>query len=615
MKTVESVPHNYLIKQLPKATALVDTKYSVVEASNSWLSIFDLEPKDTRGNNKNIFGFYDNHEEFSAKTLKECFLENCKHVIRHKKKNKENEKWFESVFVPWFDEKENIIGTIVQTEDITHIIEKELELERTKTLLKATSEVSSVGSWEYDIATEKLNWCEVTKQIHQVPDDFEPKINQGIEFYKQGYSRNKISMLFHKALEEGTPYSERLIIITHKGEEKWVTAGGKAIRKNGKIVKLFGTFQDINDQVLAEIKTKESEQLLTTLIDNLPINVFIKDKDSRKILVNKAECEYLGTKPEDLVGKTDFDLYDEKVAQISRDEDLEVMRTLKPMIGRETINIKKDGSATNFLTSKIPLLDIKGKAYGLIGMSMDITHIKQKEDQLQDLINVTAIQNKKLINFAHIVSHNLRSHTANFSMLLEFLIKEKEEKEKKRIMKMLSHASDNLLDTLENLNEVVDISTNVNLDKKSLNLNENILKVQQNLAGFLVKNKVKFINSVPDNVAVMSVPAYLESIILNLITNAVKYSKPEENAVVALNAKKQDKSVVLSVSDKGLGIDLNRYGGKIFGMYKTFHNNKDARGLGLYIIKNQVEAMGGNITVSSEVDKGSTFNVYFNEED
>lgn len=616
MKTIETVPYHYLLKQLPKATALVDTNYSLIEASNSWLNIFDLEhfePKNTH--NRSVFDFYDSHKEFSSKTLKECLSKKHKQVIRHKRNEKENERWFESTFAPWFDEKENVLGTIVQIEDITKEIEKELELERIKTLLQAKSEVAKVGSWEYDISTENLTWCKVTKEIHQVSPNFKPKINQGIEFYKQGYSRNKISMLFHKALEDGTPYKERLIIITNKGEEKWVTAGGKAIRKNGKIVKLFGTFQDINDQVLAEIKTKESEQLLTTLIDNLPINVFIKDKESRKILVNKTECEYLGANSKDLIGKTDFDLYDDRVAQISRDEDLEVMRTLKPMIGRETINVRKDGSATNFLTSKIPLLDIKGKAYGLIGMSMDITHIKQKEDQLQDLINVTAIQNKKLINFAHIVSHNLRSHTANFSMLLEFLIKEKEEKEKKRIMKMLSHASDNLLDTLENLNEVVDISTNVNLDKKSLNLNENILKVQQNLAGFLVKNKVEFINSVPNNLSVMSVPAYLESIVLNLVTNAVKYCKPKENPTITLSAQKQEKSVVFSISDNGMGIDLNRYGGKIFGMYKTFHNNKDARGLGLYIIKNQVEAMGGNITVSSEVDKGTTFNVYFNEED
>ncbi|UII80539.1 PAS domain-containing protein [Flagellimonas sp. CMM7] len=613
MKAIETIPHNYLLKQLPKATALIDTNYFLIEASNSWLNIFDLEPKNTLS--RSIFDFYHSHKGFSSKALKECLSKKHKPIIRHKKYEKENERWFESTFAPWFDEKENVLGTIVQIEDITNEIEKELELERIKTLLQAKSEVAKVGSWEYDISTEKLTWCPVTKEIHQVAPNYKPNVNQGIEFYKHGYSKNKISMLFHKVLEDGTPFHERLIIITSKGEERWVATGGKAIKKNGEIVKLFGTFQDINDQVVAEIKTKESEQLLTTLIDNLPINVFIKDKDSKKILVNKAECQYLGTTPDKLIGKTDFDLYDKKVAQISRDEDVEVMRTLKPMIGIETINIKKDGSATNFLTSKIPLLDLKGKAYGLIGMSMDITHIKQKEDQLQDLINVTAIQNKKLINFAHIVSHNLRSHTANFSMLLEFLVKEKEEQEKKRIMKMLSHASDNLLDTLENLNEVVDISTNVNLDKKSLNLNDNILKVQQNLAGFLVKHKVEFNNSVPKKLSVMSVPAYLESIILNLITNAVKYSKPKENPTITLSAQKQEKSVVFSISDSGMGIDLNRYGGKIFGMYKTFHKNKDARGLGLYIIKNQVEAMGGNITVTSEINKGTTFNVYFNEED
>ena len=173
----------------------------------------------------------------------------------------------------------------------------------------------------------------MTKKIHEVPENYEPNVSEAIEFYKQGYSRNKISMLFHKILQEGTSFNERLQIITHKGEERWVAAGGKAIKKEGKTIKIFGTFQDINEQVLAEKRTKESEQLLTTLIDNLPINVFIKDKDSRKILVNKAECNYLGASPNELIGKTDFDLYDDTIAKTSRDEDLEVMRSLKPHVG------------------------------------------------------------------------------------------------------------------------------------------------------------------------------------------------------------------------------------------------------------------------------------------
>ncbi|WP_223826743.1 PAS domain-containing protein [Flagellimonas sp. S3867] len=612
MKAIETSPHTYLIKQLPKPTVFIDRHHNLITASDSWFSVFNLQPDTSE--NQPITKLFASHEGFQANELKQCLNENKTNRLHHTSISDSQLNWFESTFTPWFDEKENLLGTIIQTDNINQEVANEAELKRINTLLKAKSEVAKVGSWEYDIANDKITWCSMTKKIHEVSSSYEPNVTEGLSFYKQGYSRNRISMLFHKLLEKGVPFSERLVIVTHKGDERWVAAGGKAIKKDGKVIKLFGTFQDVHEQVLADIKTKESEQLLTTLIDNLPLNVFIKDKDSRKLLVNKSECEYLGAKPEDLIGKTDFDLYNKDVAQISRDEDLEVMRTQKSMVGVETINVRKDGSATNFLTSKIPLLDLNGKAYGLIGMSMDITHMKQKEDQLRNLINVTAIQNKKLINFAHIVSHNLRSHTANFSMLLDFLIKEKDESEKERIMGMLSHASDNLLDTLENLNEVVDISTNINMDKKSLNLNENIIKVQQNLSAFLERNKVEFINSVPDNLTVMSVPAYLESIILNLVTNAVKYRQPNTSPIISLNAKKQEDSVIFSISDNGLGIDLNRYGNKIFGMYKTFHNNKDARGLGLYIIKNQIEAMGGGITVNSEVDKGTTFNVYFNEE-
>ena len=393
-------------------------------------------------------------------------------------------------------------------------------------------------------------------------------------------------------------------------------AAGKPLYKDGKVTRLLGTFQDVTDHVEQEIKTKENEQLLQTLVDNLPLNLYIKDTESRKVLVNRAECDYLGVKNSDeLIGKSDFDLYGENIAQISRDEDLQVMKTKRPIIGKRTVSIKKDGLSTSFLTSKIPLLNLDGQCKGLIGISMDISEIIQKENQLSDLINVTAIQNKKLINFAHIVSHNLRSHTANFSMLVDFLVKEDEESEKERILEMLTKASDNLMDTLENLNEVVDISTNVNLEKKPLNLSEQIQRVEENLTAFLQQNNVEIKNEISDKVYVKAVPAYLESIILNLLTNSVKYRHPERIPEITIRTKKQDDNIVLTVEDNGLGIDLEKYGKKLFGMYKTFHNNPDARGIGLYITKNQIEAMGGSITVHSEVNKGSTFSACFKDED
>ncbi|WP_435625003.1 PAS domain-containing protein [Flagellimonas sp.] len=613
MKSTQTDLNRPILQQLPLATALIDLDFNLIEASHTWYQFFKSNSELT--NNQNIFSFFEGHEGCTPELLEQYLIGNDIRTIRHRVLNETSTTWLESTFAPWFDGNKTIQGTIIQTIDIGREIQKDIELEQSRELFQATTEVSKIGSWEYTIETEKLSWCPMTKKIHEVPENYEPSVAQAIDFYKQGYSRNKISMLFHKVLQEGTSFNERLQIITQKGEERWVAAGGKAIKKDGRVIKIFGTFQDIHQQVVAEKRTKESERLLTTLIDNLPINVFIKDKDSRKILVNKAECSYLDASPEELIGKTDFDLYDEKVAKTSRDEDLEVMRTQNSMLGEETINVRKDGSITHFLTSKIPLLDVDGKAYGLIGMSMDITNLKQKEEQLRNLINVTAIQNKKLINFAHIVSHNLRSHSANFSMLLDFLIKEKVPSEKERILNMLSSASDNLLDTLENLNEVVDISTNVNLDKKSLSLNEGIERVQQNLSAFLEKNQVEIFNTVDKSLKVMSVPAYLESIILNLLTNAVKYSNPSRSPKITLEASKTEKGVTFLVKDNGLGIDLDRYGDKIFGMYKTFHNNKDARGLGLYIIKNQIEAMDGYIQVESSVGKGSVFKVFFNEED
>ncbi|WP_240740188.1 PAS domain-containing protein [Flagellimonas allohymeniacidonis] len=612
MKTSQAGLIPYPIQQLPAATALVNSDFALVQASDDWYALFGIPQ--SKKSKVPIFDFYEGHERCSKEILQQYLVGNDVRTIRHGKNIGDKQVWLESIFAPWLDQKKNAQGTIIQVRDISEDVEKDAELERMNNLLNATSEVAKIGSWEYDLVTEKLSWCEMTKKIHQVPTDYKPSVAEAIEFYKQGYSRNKISMLFHNLMSEGGSFNERLQIITKKGEERWVAAGGKAITQAGKIIKIFGTFQDINEQMLAEKRTRESERLLTTLIDNLPINVFIKDKDSRKILVNKAECDYLEVDAKQLIGKTDFDLYDPNVAQKSRDEDLEVIRTLKPMLAQETINVRKDGSITHFLTSKIPLLDLDGNAYGLIGMSLDISNLKQKEEQLRNLINVTAIQNKKLINFAHIVSHNLRSHSANFSMLLDFLSKENDEKEKTRIMKMLLFASDNLMDTLENLNEVVDISTNVNLDKKSINLLSSIERVQQNLSAFLEKCGVTVIKSVDKKLNVLSVPAYLESIILNLMTNAVKYRALDRAPKIVISAQKQDGFIVFSISDNGLGIDLKRYGDKLFGMYKTFHDNKDARGLGLYIIKNQIEAMDGNITVTSEVGKGSTFKVNFNDQ-
>ncbi len=577
----------------------------MIHASDKWIGDFELAYDAVFG--KSIGQLFKNTNLDLGKkiTNSQKNLPSTPSIERHINSTG-NEKWHEWHIIPWFDDQENSIGTIIQTQDVTQRVQHEAQLEK--------KGIAQIGCWQYDAVKDTLNWCTTSKTIHEVAESYIPTIENEINFYKKGHSRNTISMALDRAMQEGFPWNEKLQFITAKGTEKWVVVSGKPIFKNNKYLGLEGTLQDITDQVKSENKQRENEHLLRTLIDSLPLNIFIKDFEGKKILVNKSEVAFCGLKNEgQILGKDDFALYDKKTAEKFRKEDLQVMRGLKPIIGKEIDHVKKDGTQTVFYTSKIPLIGEENKAYGLIGFSLDITNLKQKEHELQNVINVASQQNKKLINFAHIISHNLRSHTANFSMLLNFLINEKDETEKQKIIKMLTDASGNLLDTLDNLNEVVDINTNSNLEKNLMSLNEKIASVEQDLKAFLINNNAKIINTVSDKVIVNVVPTYIDSILANFITNAVKYRSPDRNPVVKLSAKSENGHTILSITDNGLGIDLKKHGDKLFGMYKTFHNKKDARGIGLYITKNQIEAMNGKVTATSEVGKGTTFKIYFDE--
>ena len=614
IKVPQTSTTSYLVRQLPTPTAFIDSNFNVVHASNKWMTIFNKNNE--HYNSKSLFNIFPDLNPKWKKVLENCFKGNPQPMGIHKTTNIDgDELWFEWSNAPWYDMDENPIGAIIQLNNITDSIHNELELVKKDLFLKQQSEITKIGQWEYDIINNQLTWCNTIKAIHEVPPHFTPNIENAIFYYKEGHSRNTISMALFEAQDKGKPWKNlKLQIVTANGNEKWVMASGKPIYNKGELVGLIGTLQDVHEQVEADMKTLDNEKLLRTLIDNLPVNVYIKDTESRKVLVNKAECEFLGVKNADeLLGKSDFDLYPPESAAKSREEDLMVMNTLKPVIGKETINIKLDGKETSFLSSKIPLLNNKGIAYGIVGISLDISKLKEKESELRNIINIASIQNKKLLNFAHIVSHNLRSHSANFSMLLDFLETETNEDERTKILEMLTNASNNLLETLDNLNDVISINTNTNIDIKSINLNENVIDINQQLTGYLLNNRAELKNNIPKDFKIKSVPAYLDNILTNFITNAVKYKHPDRNSIITLNAFKQNNYSVLSISDNGLGIDLEKYGKKLFGMYKTFHNHKDAKGIGLYIIKNQIDAMNGKIEVNSEVGKGTEFKIFFND--
>lgn len=271
---------------------------------------------------------------------------------------------------------------------------------------------------------------------------------------------------------------------------------------------------------------------------------------------------------------------------------------------------RKDGTAIWVEDHSYYEYDEQGKILFHHGILRDVTSKLEKKKELEELLAVTENQNEKLQNFAHIISHNIRSHSANLSTLVEFMENETSPEARSQFIDMLKTSTVKLEETIRNLNEIITIQ---NLDKpkeiKSLKCEvENTLKV---MSGEIIEKNVEVQIDIPEGLKVNVIPAYLDSILLNILSNSIKYRSSEREPVIKIEARLEGKDTMIKISDNGIGIDMKKNSEKLFGMYETFHTNEDSRGFGLYITKNQIEAMGGRVEVESALGKGTSISVYF----
>ena len=187
-----------------------------------------------------------------------------------------------------------------------------------------------------------------------------------------------------------------------------------------------------------------------------------------------------------------------------------------------------------------------------------------------------------------------------------------DEEERTELLVLLKSVSETLNQTMNNLNEVVSIQTNINPIIEELNLNEYVNKTVEVLRNQIVKNEVVITNTISNDVTVSFNPAYLESILLNFISNAIRYKHPDRTPEIELKTYIEDNYQILEIKDNGIGIDLKKNGKKLFGLYKTFTRNPESRGIGLFITKNQIDTLKGKIEVESNINIGTTFKIYFN---
>ena len=506
------------------------------------------------------------------------------------------------------DDSGKLIHFLKQVQDITGIKKNQLLLEKYKKELEHSNRMAKIGSWEIDIQNKNaIFWSDTLKDILEAPTNVTPTLEGAINLYPVGPHRDSINQCIDRAIFHGENFDITIQIKTYSNQLKWVRAIGISEYQKGKCQRIYGLFQDVNEAKQAETEIALKEEQFRQTFWHANIGMTLLDLNGKITRANPSVCNTFGYPEEEFIKMPFSELTHPDDLELSHQLVLELAEGKRDSFQIEKRGIHKNGDVIWILLSTSSVKNDHGEVSHFVSQIQDITENKKLTESLKE-------HNNRLLNFAHIVSHNLRSHTGNITMLLNINEANNTNIIDNELYQHIKSASNNMNETVNYLTEIVEINSQVKNNLVPKNLSKSINKALQNVQSSISLHDIEVQVKVDKSIEVIVVPAYLDSIVFNLITNAIKYRSPDRVCKINISTSIARKFIHLQITDNGQGIDLEKHGNKLFGMYKTFHDHEDARGIGLFISKNQIEAMDGKIEVISKVDKGSTFKTYFKYE-
>lgn len=414
----------------------------------------------------------------------------------------------------------------------------------------------------------------------------------------------------------------------HDGERRrWFHMTVTRFERPG-MIRLVMTHEDITERLEAEEAIKALTGQTRSLLDNMSDLAFMKDTELRYMAINEPAAAFCKISPEDIVGKTDFDLFPEAVALKFRRDDERVLQSGQRILLEEEIGLE-DGSTVWLETVKTPIRDPDGRIIGMTGISRDITRRKEAEsmlvashDHLEKLVsertaelekaNRTLQENERLrSNFVSALTHDLRTPLIAQKRLIELLKDMGESGRDKQdfLMHGLEKNNENLLDMVNKLLETYQyVEGRIVLVLEQFNLVMLVEECFQEMKEIAEDKQIRLSNAIGvDLFPVTADRGLLKRVLINLIGNAIE--NIPEYCEITLSAHRHADSWGLCVADNGMGISSELLP-NLFERYfprSTGQHRKIGSGLGLFICKMIVELHEGEIKVESNVGQGATF--------
>ena len=478
---------------------------------------------------------------------------------------------------------------------------------------------------DYKYALDESSIVAITDQkgiIRYVNDNFciisgysrEELIGQDHRIVNSGYHDEAFIRHLWTTIANGKVWKGEIRNRTKNGNYYWVdTTIVPFMNNDGKPYQYVAIRADITDRKIAEEKNLEMQHRYKQVVGNIIDGLIISDLQGKIIFTNAQFRNMFGIKDEDtdkLVLEEIVSLDYKPIFKAKYYHPVHNPQGLQEKFEFEGIG--KNGEK-RWIEIRTCAIAEQGAITCVQSALRDITRQRSAEADRMKVIADIVERNKDLEQFSYIISHNLRAPVANILGITDLLVNNHlSDTDRCFLLQSLIESTQKLDHIIFDLNNVTKIKLSSTERRELVSFSEIVNDILTSIGFVIERNEVTVITEFHDFESCYTVKSYMNSIFYNLITNSIKYKKPEIPLICEIRSLKQKDAFVLLFRDNGLGINLEHTGDQIFEIYKRFHiHAAEGRGMGLFMVKTHVESMGGKINVVSEEGKGTEFRIEF----
>jgi PAS domain S-box-containing protein len=528
--------------------------------------------------------------------------------------NKELAKQFE-------EKKKRANELILFSKKFTH------QKNRTDALIIANKELS-----DYKHALDQSSIIAITDQkgiIKHVNDNFckiskytpEELIGQDHKIINSGYHPKEFIKNLWITIANGKIWKGELKNSAKDGTIYWVdTTIVPFLDENGKPFQYLAIRTDITEQKKVEHQLQKSETFNKGVLSSITLHIAVIDESGTLMSVNEAWVNFANKNGATSLkristGSNYFDVCRQAIKDGDTIAEM-ALTGIQSVFKKEKQYFEMEYPCHSPQQQRWFILratNLGSDTNQIVLSHQDITKQKQllirEEKLLEDIVQ----RNKNLEQFSYIISHNLRLPVANILGLISLLDEEDIPTETvDYINKSINLSANKLDEIIKDLNDILQAKNNINERKELVNFSNLVSDICVSIETLIKKKNAIITYEFAEAEEMMTIKSYLYSIFYNLISNSLKYRQHDIPSVIEIKSKVENNKVILLFKDNGMGIDLKKENNAVFGLYKRFHTKyAEGKGIGLFMVKTQVEAIGGSIGIKSEVNKGSEFRIEF----